>query len=142
MDYSAPSTFEQTRVHHGYATARGHLVDATIANVVDLPPIRCWYGKLEPGGFIIPHVDKGPWVERWHYPIQPAGYVWTEAEGIMAAPSEPFPIQHWLPHAVWNPDDHPRIHLIVEYDQPIDHPVSDLVLYPILEEMRPLVEAA
>ena len=78
-------------------------------------------------------------MERWHYPIEPAGWVWQANLGFFEAPTEPFEMRHWEPHAVWNDDNTPRIHLIVEYDNPIDHPDADLTLYPMLPEMDEVV---
>ena len=58
--FSEPSTYGQTGVHHGYR--RFTLKD-------DHPFTDwCetgWVSWIEPGGFIVPHVDAGPWRRRW-----------------------------------------------------------------------------
>ena len=143
MDWSLPSTLEATTVHHGYATAPAD--DLKVLSVVGIMggiPMKGWYAKLDPGGFILPHTDQGPWKQRWHYPIQPAGYVWQEDDGITEAPLDVFPVKHWRRHAVWNPHDIARIHLIVEYDNDIDEPFRDLEVFDPLPEMAELVRNA
>ena len=151
--YSAPSTYggPAGRVHHGYSTAKADLTDighiaagGTISNA--------WYAKLEPGGFIVPHVDQGPWLERWHYPISGVGYVWADWD-LNGQPyrshrywnNDPYRMNHHLPHAVWNPRDHqpdePRVILIVEYDNPVDQPTTDLILAPMIPQIQELIDA-
>lgn len=113
--WSKPSTFEATQVHHGYRTAPGFQEDVYeqmfIAGVEgEIKTV--WWAMLEPGGYIIPHIDASPWFTRWHFPIEPAGYLWEN--GDLSEPTEPFTVTHWEPHAVWNPTDRQRIHLIVD----------------------------
>lgn len=152
VNWSEPSTLAGTGVHHGYRTAPGSEEDIDWVHLdseFSLPvgTIRkVWWGMLEPGGFILPHIDKGPYFVRWHYPIEPAGYVWqwgNEPE-LLFEPSEPFEIAHWESHAVWNPPDKRRVHLIVELDElvdGVDHN-HDLKMFPVFPEMQPLVDAA
>ncbi len=146
-DWSLPSTLEATTVHHGYATAKASADDYLQTVFPDERPnydpfVRAWYAKLDPGGFILPHIDQGPWIERWHYPIQPAGYVWQEGEGVIESPLDMFPVKHWEPHAVWNPHHIARIHLIIEYDNEVDEPTRDLEVFDPLPEMHDLVRNA
>lgn len=165
IDWSEPSTLQATGVHHGYRTAPAtiesfhsefaflnigtHVVAST--RMLEGKQVRkVWWGMLEPGGFILPHIDKGPYYVRWHYPIEAAGFAW-QLEGFVGsilrtlkAPSEPFAITHWEPHAVWNPSDKRRVHLIVELDELVpginhDH---DLELFDVLPMMEGLVDAA
>ena len=87
---------------------------------IEAPIYRCFLASLAPGGFIIPHIDQGPYRERWHIPIQAAGFYWEEG---MAQPVEPpegeaFLVRHHVPHAVFNPTDTERIHLIIDRDVP------------------------
>lgn len=141
-DWTAPSTLEKNSVHHGYATAKADTQEVlSIVGANGGIPFRGWYGKLDPGGFVLPHSDAGPWVERWHFPIQPAGYVWQEDEGIIESPIDPFRIAHHRPHAVWNPHHIARIHLMVEYKNVIDEPYHVLEMFDPLPEMKALVEA-
>ena len=141
--WSLPSTLEATSVHHGYATAKA--IALQVLSVVGPNggiPVKGWYARLDPGGFILPHTDQGPWVERWHYPVQPAGYIWQEDDGVVESPLDPFHVKHWRPHAVWNPHHIPRVHLIVEYDNAIDEPTRGLEVFDPLPEMADLVQNA
>ncbi len=149
-DWTAPSTLEANSVHHGYATAKADSLEvlSVVGSVVFAGganggnPTRGWYGKLDPGGFVLPHSDAGPWMERWHYPIQPAGYIWQEDGGIVESPLDPFQVFHHRPHAIWNPHHIARVHLIVEYNNEIDEPYHALEMFDPLPEMQALVEAA
>ncbi len=151
-DWSLPSTLEATSVHHGYATAKAPQEALPYPDQGGLPGYRLarvaklWYAKLDPGGFILPHTDQGPWVERWHYPISGRGYVWGEWEGrksyITLRYYDPYRMNHHRPHAVWNPYDEPRVILIVEYDNPIDESTRDLEVFDPLPEMADLVQNA
>jgi hypothetical protein len=146
MNYSAPSTYRGTNVHHGYATAKADPLELLDVYPEILAPegrwiTKTWFGKLDPGGFIIPHIDQGPWTERWHYPIESAGWTWQQSTGYVQAPTEPFPIRHWEPHAVWNDTDRPRVHLLVEYDNSIDLPHSGLVFCDMLPEVQAMLDA-
>jgi len=149
--WSQPSTYtEGTGVHHGYSTAPAPGADL----IRDLAPIKAgdprwpdnaWYAKLDPGGFIVPHVDQGPWVERWHYPISGEGYVWSEWDGngnpyTTLRYYDPYRMNHHKPHAVWNPHDQPRIILIVEYDTPVDQPTTDLILCDMIPEIQTMID--
>ena len=148
--WSKPSTYsEGTGVHHGYATAPADLrhvrSDAGIYSDGGLLPTHAWYAKLDPGGFIVPHIDQGPWVERWHYPISGQGRVWQDwDDGIdrrtRLATFEPYRMNHHHPHAVWNPFDYPRIVLIVEYDNPIDQPITDLIICDMIPEVQTMID--
>ena len=150
--WSQPSTYtEGTGVHHGYSTAPAPASDslpvlAPIKAGDPRWPDHAWYAKLDPDGFIIPHIDQGPWVERWHYPISGAGYVWQEWEdrkepalGFRAG-DVPYRMNHHKPHAVWNPEDEPRIVLIVEYDNPVDQPTTDLILCDMIPEIQTMID--
>ena len=153
--WSNPSTYsEGTGVHHGYSTAPAD----TLPSFLDISKALidgAWYAKLNPGGFIVPHIDQGPWRERWHYPISGQGYVWQDWNPddedrdphfqflTMRNPSDvqtPYRMHHHLPHAVWNPYDEPRIVLIVEYDNPVDQPTTDLILCDMIPEVQTMID--
>ncbi len=150
--WSKPSTYTTgTGVHHGYSTAPADVPNPTEITYYagrddgdGAPAGNAWYAKLDPGGFIVPHVDQGPWVERWHYPISGYGYVWQDwgRSQISAAvvPSKPYRMNHHKPHAVWNPYDEPRIILIVEYDNPVDQPPTDLILCDMIPEIQTMID--
>lgn len=138
IEWSQPSTFKATGVHHLYRTAPATLDD--LADMVGLVDVgKVWFGMLEPGGFIIPHIDKSPWYRRFHYPIDPAGYIWQNGT-VLESPTEPFEIRHYEPHAVWNPTSRRRVHLIVETTEWLPG-VSDLVICDMLPEIRELIDA-
>ncbi len=156
LTWSNPSTYGTgTGVHHGYSAAPADLTDighiaagGTISNA--------WYAKLDPGGFIVPHVDQGPWMERWHYPISGSYHILQEwnpddEEGdphfrfltmrISSVAGAPYRMHHHQPHAVWNPYDEPRIILIVEYDNPVNQPTTDLILCDMIPEVQSMIDA-
>ena len=146
--YSQPSVYDGPagRVHHGYSTAKAD--EITVPLDLSKPLRSAWYAKLDPGGFIVPHVDQGPWIERWHYPISGKGYVWQYEDvpkvgsvGLIRRASEPYRMNHHRPHAVWNPDDDPRVVLIVEFDNPVDQPTTDLIICPMIPQIQEMIDA-
>ena len=148
--WSNSSTYsEGTGVHHGYSTAKADpLASPNNIFASGAEPITAWYAKLDPGGFIVPHIDQGPWRERWHYSISGQGYVWQEwspgGTGIGHGPLAPYRMNHHKPHAVWNPYDEPydepRIILIVEYDNPVNQPTTDLILCDMIPEVQTMID--
>lgn len=123
MTFSASSTIEATGVHHGYAVTpivkAGRLQPAHN----DYPElgwalIGAWsatVSKLSPGGFLLPHIDKGPYRDRFHVPISPAGWYWAPDTGpVRMADYRMYEIRHDQPHCVWNDQDRDRITLVVD----------------------------
>lgn len=112
------STLEQSGTHHGYRVLplvgpEQRLPEAIhFGFVLDVfaPVYQAWLSWLEPGGFILPHLDAGPYRERWQVPFQPAGTM----NGQPAEAGVAFPVRHWEPHSVANDTDRPRIHLVVD----------------------------
>ncbi len=161
--WSQPSTYTTgTGVHHGYSTAPAEPPNPNEMTYYAGNAVHgknAWYAKLDPGGFIVPHIDQGPWVERWHYPISGRGQVWQDWPqderyktfveyrrthdiqnyGVLA-PQGPYRMNHHKPHAVWNPYDQPRIVLIVEYDNPVDQPTTDLILCDMIPEVQTMID--
>ena len=78
------------------------------------PVWAAWLSWLEPGGYILSHIDQGPYRERWQVAFQPAG------EGLVGKIGEAFPVKHWEPHKVTNRTDRPRIHLVIDRDLIMD----------------------
>ncbi len=79
--------------------------------LVEFDPIHTsWIARVPAGGFIGPHIDQGPYHERWHVPIQPAGTF----DGRECEAGVSFPVRHWAPHRVDNPTDIDRIHLVID----------------------------
>ena len=144
--WSLPSTYTETRVHHGYR--RVALVSAgqlrTFAPHFDfvleqLAPVRdVWLSWIEPGGFIVPHRDAGPWRERWQIPINAAGD-WCGTATFTPEDGVAFPVEHWAPHAVVNATDRPRIHLVLDRDIWLERPSEPFEVYPIPDDMTDMV---
>lgn len=108
------------------------------------PYKRLFWARLGPGGFIIPHIDAAPFYDRWHIPVEPAGWFWQNGEKFQPERMVPFQVQHWLPHAVWNDTDKDRIHLIIDRDwQPPEAPdVQPLVITDdVIDDLQVLISA-
>src|SRR5215216_5394061 len=59
--WSLPSTFAETGVHHGYRRVVLAELDPFRWVLNRFEPIReAWLSWIDPGGFIVPHADKGP----------------------------------------------------------------------------------
>jgi hypothetical protein len=80
------------------------------------PVWSAWLAEVPAHGHIGLHVDQGPYRERWHVPIVPAGTF----NGEQTPAGVPFPVAHWEPHQVDNPADHARIHLVIDRDVIVD----------------------
>lgn len=137
-EWTPPTDYATHRIAHGRSTAT---IDQDLLEGLVHEPIHSgWWARLLPGGFVVPHCDVPPYRQRWHFPVQPAGFFWEDGKTI--EPTEPFIVRHWLPHAVWNPTDTPRIHLMVErevlsYESSI---TSSLTYEEMLPEIQVLVE--
>lgn len=70
-----------------------------------LPVWDAWVSWIEPGGYVAPHVDAGPYRERWQVPLTGGA---------------PFQVEHWQPHQVCNTDETPRVHLVIDRDVIVD----------------------
>lgn len=115
VEWSEPSTFDQTEVHHGYRRNKGHLP----ALYDEWGTQDLWLSWIDPGGYILPHRDAGPYRRRIQIPIRPSGYMWTEADGWTHHTSR-FEVPHWGPHAVVNPGPGPRVHLVVDLPETVN----------------------
>lgn len=145
--WSLASTYTQTHVHHGYRRVglvsagqmqpHAHHFDFVWAA---LNPIwDAWLSWIEPGGFIIPHRDAGPWRERWQVPISAAGQ-WCAQETFTPQSGEAFPVTHWEPHAVVNHTDSPRVHLVIDRDVWVNQNALPFKIFPIPADMADLIE--
>lgn len=145
--WSLPSSYLVTGVHHGYR--RVTLVDAgrpwPIAELFDFvleafAPIHdAWLSWIDPGGFIVPHRDAGPWRERWQVSVIAAGE-FHGAETFVPTGGHAFPVEHWNPHAVANTTEHPRVHLVLDRDVWLDRPVEPFTIYPVPAHMTGMVQ--
>lgn len=84
------------------------------------PIWTAWVARVPAHGFIGPHIDEGPYHERWHVPIYPAGTF--DGREVQAGMS--FPVKHWESHQVDNPTDKDRIHVVIDRDVMVDVPMA------------------
>jgi hypothetical protein len=134
--WSLPSSFAATGVHHGYR--RLDLPGEGWFDYVleQFQPIRTVWGSwIDPGGFIIPHRDAGPYYERWQIPIITSG----QFEDYDQEPGHAFKVEHWLPHSVWNTGEGPRVHLVLDREL-IANPVRlPFETYPVPDNRKEFV---
>ena len=112
------STLDQSGTHHGYRTVslvepgRWQPHSDLFAFLLHkfAPVYQAWLSWLEPGGYILPHVDAGPYYERWQVPINAAGTL----GGSEAVAGVSFRVRHWEPHSVANSSDRPRVHIVID----------------------------
>lgn len=137
-EWSPPTRWGYSQASHLRST-KPTTNDIALQYGAEPPILRAFYAKIDPGGFIIPHIDASPWHERWHYPIQTGGHFWQD--GVHFSPTEPFIVKHWLPHAVYNNSDKPRVHLIVDRDIELTpRPATGLVLTKMIPEVQALID--
>jgi hypothetical protein len=119
--WSLPSTFEATKVHHGYRR-----VVVTHAGVPHVPalaellepfaPVReAWLSWIDPGGFIVRHRDAGPYFERWQLPFTADGSL----NGVRPSPGVAFRVHQFDWHEVRNDGPGPRVSLVIDRDVPL-----------------------
>jgi hypothetical protein len=82
------------------------------------PVWAAWLAEVPAGGRINPHIDQGPYYERWHVPITPG----STFNGQPVQPGVPFPVRHWETHWVENLTGRPRVHLVIDRDIPVGVP--------------------
>lgn len=131
--WSLPSTYDATGVHHGYRrvvlVAGGERLEVAepfgwLLNQYE-PIAEAWLSWIDPGGFIVRHIDGGPYRERWQVPIAPGDF-----NGTNAIAGVPFRVEHWEPHSVTNTDQ-PRVHIVIDRDIALGVPSAP---FTILEE--------
>ncbi len=148
--WSQPSQFAATGVHHGYRQVTlvqaGRLLPAgrLWADVLNAfaPVGKAWLSWIDPGGFILPHRDAGPWLQRWQVPIVAAGSM-CQGEWAPAQAGVPFRVAHWEPHSVANRGSEPRVHLVLDRDVP-DGPEASgpFEVFDVPADLADLLEAA
>jgi hypothetical protein len=82
------------------------------------PVHTAWLARVPARSFIGPHIDEGPYHERWHVPVVAAGTF----DGRTVDPGVSFPVRHWEPHRVDNPTGVDRIHIVIDRDVWVDVP--------------------
>lgn len=127
-DWSLPSHYADTGVHHRYRRA---LTFKGFGWVLDefAPIVWAQLAEVGPGGFIACHRDAGPYRERWHVPIVAAGVFIQNGDETTPVVGEAFQVRHWEPHSVWNPTVTPRVHLMIDRDLEAA-PTGAFELYP------------
>lgn len=130
--WSLPSQFAETGVHHGYRQ-----VTVALAGRIHLPqfvawlepfaPVRgAWLSRIEPGGFIVEHIDAGPHYERWQIPLTVSGVLSHDGNPVAHQVGHPFAVRHFDWHSVRNDDPTDRISLVIDRDvivRPDAHPL-------------------
>ena len=123
LPWSLPSTFEATKAHHGYrqvvVVSMGRLVLPQFADILaGFTPVReAWLSWIDPGGFVVEHIDGGPHYERWQIPFTEAGTLYEDGVAVAHEVGVPFVVHHDRWHAVRNDDPtEPRISLVIDRD--------------------------
>lgn len=120
LPWSAPSNIVDNGIHDGYSTVplvkswkrfpsaerfSEYLTDAYWAVI----------SKLSPGGYLLPHQDKGPHYTRIQIPLEEGGWYWDDQVGALRMQlGVANTVRHHRPHSVWNDTDHDRIHLVID----------------------------
>ena len=80
-------------------------------------PVRsAWLSWIEPGGYVVEHVDAGPHFERWQIPFTAGGRLVQDGEPVDHEVGVPFRVRHDRWHSVENQSDHPRVSLVIDRD--------------------------
>jgi len=82
------------------------------------PVFTAWLARVPAGSYIGPHIDEGPYHERWHVVVAAAGTF----DGRQVVAGESFPVRHWRPHRADNPTSVDRIHIVIDRDVWVDVP--------------------
>lgn len=148
--WSLPTRYAENHVHHGNRRVQlagggrfQKAADPFRFVLDDFAPVHyAWLSWLDPGGFITPHRDAGPWRERWQIPIHAAGCLDESGDQSVPVDGVPFRVRHWDKHSVWNVGDQPRIHIVLDRDVWLDLPPAPFATFPIPAEFAALVDAA
>lgn len=120
--WSLPSTFADTGAHEGYrrvvVASGGRLELPQFADLLaEFQPVReAWLSWIDPGGFVVEHIDGGPHFERWQIPFTEAGTLYEDGRPVPHEVGVPFVVHHNRWHAVRNDDTTPRISLVIDRD--------------------------
>lgn len=126
--WSLASNIEATKVHHGYRQVTvvhmGHLDLPELGWLVEpfAPVWSAWLSWLDVGGYILPHVDAGPYRERWQVPVTRCGVFTDNAGSFGPTVGEPFRVHQYLPHSVTSPGPLPRVSAVIDRDVLLDVP--------------------
>lgn len=146
--FSQPSHFDATGVHHGYCqiglVRAGHVQPAAkpwLPVLDEFEPVwEAWISWINPGGFVIPHRDAGPWRERWQIPIIAGGVLSNDDDDVHPVNGQPFQVRHWVRHSVANDSDRPRVHLVLDRDVALDVVAEGFKTFPPTPRIARLIE--
>lgn len=119
---SDASDIADNGAHHGYRRAvvvnGGAWYLPAFADLLEpLRPVReAWVSWIEPGGYIVEHIDGGPYFERWQIPLSESGVLIQGDEPVAHEVGVPFRVEQWRWHSVRNDSDEPRVSLVVDRD--------------------------
>lgn len=144
--WTLPSEFAVTGVHHGYRRVvlvdhgyRTPAADPFGFVLDDFGPVHtALLSCIDPGGFIVPHVDAGPWLERWQVPVSTAGW-FRQGELVDLEDGVPFRVEHWQKHSVGNPTGIPRVHLVIDRKVRVARAPEAFRTFAVPAEMEELV---
>lgn len=134
--WSGPSDGDRVKVHHGYrqvtVAAGGNVCHPELGWLLEqfAPVWGAWLGRLDPGGWIRPHIDAGPYRERWQVPICGDCTFRVDGATFHPTPGVPFRVHHHLWHAVDNLGPGPRVALVVDRDVLLPIPSGPLEVTP------------
>lgn len=145
--WSQPSTFAATELHAGYRAVtlvknckpQPHGRGFAFALDQFTPVKSAWLSWIDPQGFVGPHRDAGPYLERWQIPIQPAGEFVYGEQRFTAEAGVPFRVQNWREHWVANWTDRARIHIVLDRDVLLDRPNDTYETFPPPPEVAALI---
>ncbi len=118
--WSLPSRFAETGAHHGYrqvtvAHAGRIEVPAFAGILAEFAPVHgAWLSMLEPGGYIVEHIDAGPYRERWQVPFTTAGTLCQDGEPVAHEVGVPFRVAQYEWHHVTNDTTAARVSLVID----------------------------
>ena len=128
--WSLPSSFEATGVHHGYrqitvALSGRYQLDGFADWCDRFAPLRTvWLSRIQPGGFIVEHIDAGPFFERWQIPLTTTGVLVQGGTPVSHQVGTPFRVRQFDWHSVHNHADADRVSLVIDRDVPLDVPTG------------------
>lgn len=128
--WSQPSDVADNGAHHRYrqvsVVVGGHLEVPEFAGVLaPFAPVRsAWLSRIEPGGFVLPHIDAGPFFERWQIPFTSDGCLLHDGIPVAHEVGVPFPVRHFDWHEVRNDGVADRVSLVIDRDVPLPVPPS------------------
>lgn len=126
--WSLPSDVADVGAHHGYSQVSvvvgGHLEVPEFAEVLTaFAPVRAaWLSRISPGGYVLPHIDAGPYYERWQAPFTADGVLVHDGQPVAHEVGVPFRVDHFDWHEVRNDGPGDRVSLVVDRNVSLGRP--------------------